>query len=212
MKIIRGDELLETGSVEFDSLAAAYQELWLDIGSGDGSYVYLQARTNPSVLCVGFDPAWKNMSAISNRALRRKTAAPNALFVQGSIESPPAELSGRADVISINYPWSGLLRALVAPDPQVLGNIRALARSGATITVFLNLHVFQEEGLKDSLSLPALDKDYVTGKLAQQYQAQMLLIEAFELCQNELPVKTTWGSRLSLNSRRSSACLKLRAV
>ena len=212
MKIVRGEKLEELGSAELEILLAAHSALWLDIGSGDGDFVYRQARENPRVLCLGLEPAWKNMSRVSNRALRRKTAAPNALFVQGAIESPPAELSGRADAVSINYPWSGLLRALALPDTAILKNIRSMAKTGAAISIYITLHVFQDEGVKGAMALPAFDAEYVRSELLPVYQRQKLAIESFEVCREKLPVKTAWGSRLSLNSRRSSCLLLLRAV
>ena len=211
MKAVHGDELVDVDRAWLENLLADYAEFWLDIGAGDGGYVYEQARSNPTVLCAGFDPAWRNMSRNSSKAMRRKTIAPNALFLQGSIESPPEELAGLASRISINYPWSGLLRALVCPDAAAISNIRRLARPQALLTIYLNMYVFQEDGIKDSLELPDLNEDYAQTVLKPTYAASGLEMTHFEVCSDRRPLRTSWGSRLSLNSGRPSCLLTFRA-
>ncbi len=90
----------------------------VDIGTGDGRFVYQSARENPKKFYIGIDPNVRPLEKISEKIYRKpaKGGAPNALFVQAAIEDLPAELDGVADEIHVHFPWGSLLRAVATGD------------------------------------------------------------------------------------------------
>jgi 16S rRNA (adenine(1408)-N(1))-methyltransferase len=68
----------------------------LDIGTGDGLFVYRSARSHPTQFFVGIDPNTRPLQKISQKIYRKpaKGGAPNALFIQASVENLPEELNG----------------------------------------------------------------------------------------------------------------------
>jgi len=214
MNVVRRKELFEMGGVQFSELAAGFKSLWLDIGAGDGDFIYRLALENPGMLCVGIEPAWRNMSAVSSRALRKagRGGAANVLFVQGSIETPPPELEGRAARIFINFPWSGLLRGLILPDTRTLRSLRSLGERNSSIEMYLNYSVLEGEGLQGALSLPAVDQRYIEETLSPAYQACGFRLEKFTVFSGPPPVRTSWGNHLTLGSRRETLYLELRGL
>ncbi len=64
----------------------------MDIGTGDGRYVYRSARTNPDKFYIGIDVQPKGLEKISEKIHRKpeKGGLPNVLFVQASVEELPS--------------------------------------------------------------------------------------------------------------------------
>ena len=66
----------------------------IDIGTGDGRFVYQSARQNPTKFYIGIDPNTRPLEKISEKIYRKpaKGGAGNVLFIQAAIEDLPAEL------------------------------------------------------------------------------------------------------------------------
>jgi 16S rRNA (adenine(1408)-N(1))-methyltransferase len=96
----------------------------VDIGTGDGRYVYRSARANPDKFYIGIDVERKALEKVSERIHRKpeKGGLSNVLFVQAPAEDLPTELNHTADEIHIHFPWGSLLRAVAAGDEGVLGD------------------------------------------------------------------------------------------
>ena len=68
----------------------------IDLGTGDGLFVYQSARENPRKFYIGIDPSPRPLEKISEKIHRKaeKGGLPNALFLQASLEDLPRELDG----------------------------------------------------------------------------------------------------------------------
>src|SRR5712692_3427130 len=83
----------------------------IDIGTGDGLFVYQCARLNPRKFYIGIDANPRPLEKLSEKIHRRlaKGGVPNVLFLQAAVEDLPPELDGLADEIHIHFPWGSLL-------------------------------------------------------------------------------------------------------
>ena len=210
MELIRGKKLSEMSPVEFLELRERFQRIWLDIGTGDGLFVYRSARENSDVLCIGLEPAWKNCAETSSRALKKesKGGAANALFVRGAIEKPPLELSGLAERVFVNYPWGSLLSGMAKPDASVLANLRGLCAAQAEVLVSLNYSVFLDKTLRDSLGLSELDEERAENVLRPAYKEAGLELVEVAVFDGMADVSTSWGKHLVAGSARSTFFMK----
>ncbi len=96
------------------------------------------AAAHPTTLTIGLDAVADPMAEASRRAARRpaRGGLANALFVVAAIEMPPPELIGRADLVSVSYPWGSLLAGVLAVDPAAMAGLASLVRpAGAIETV-----------------------------------------------------------------------------
>jgi ubiquinone/menaquinone biosynthesis C-methylase UbiE len=111
----------------------------VDIGTGDGRFVYQSARENPGRFYLGIDPNVRPLEKISEKIHRKpaKGGAPNALFIQAAIEELPAELNGVADEIHVHFPWGSLLRAVATADVLLLQNLHRICAPGTLLEVVL---------------------------------------------------------------------------
>jgi 16S rRNA (adenine(1408)-N(1))-methyltransferase len=166
------------------------------------------ATACPDTLIIGVDASADGMAEASRRAARpaKKGGLPNALFVVAAAESLPAELDGRADALTVHFPWGSLLRGLLAPDPTMLSGLARVTRPGADLTILLSVTP------RDNI--PGLD---VLGErtlcaLAPAYAAQgLLLVEARLAAAADLARShSTWAKRLAAGSARTAWLMRLR--
>lgn len=211
MDTIVGRAIRSIDRAELEALVRPYREVWIDIGTGNGLFVSDQARANPDVFVIGVDANRDNLRDHSEK-LRRKPqrgGIRNALFVIASAERLPGELTDVASRIYINFPWGSLLRALVAPNVEVLKGIAALARPGARVTMLLNYSLFEDSALVQTLDLPRVSREYVIDVLAPQYaQAGFAIQNVVTLYAAETPYRTEWGQRLTVSGTRDSLLIE----
>jgi 16S rRNA (adenine(1408)-N(1))-methyltransferase len=176
------------------------RDLHIDLGTGDGKFVLRCARAHPGVEHVGVDALEEPM----RDSIRRAAAKPsrggvaNARFVVADAVRPPAELAGRAALVTVNYPWGSLLRAVAAGDRAIVG----LLRPGGRLVALLNASAAEDHEYADRLDLPALDEDLLVPawRTAGLAEVEWRTLEPGE----DPPHRTTWGQRLVRGSGRST--------
>jgi len=143
------------------------------------------------------------------RPLSRKTTIKpqrggisNALFIWASIESLPPDLQRIADEITIHYPWGSLLHALVAPDLKALKSIAQLAHSRASLTILINISIFEDVEYCQRLGLPILTLERVKTIIVPQYHEIGIEVKHAQVLDRNIPYRTTWGQKLTCGSGR----------
>lgn len=206
MRSVEGKKQRDLSPEAFAELASGFAQVTLDLGTGDGAFVLRQARAEPETLCIGLDAVADAMAESARRARAKpaKGGAANALYLVARAEDLPAELTGRCDAITINYPWGSLLKAVTQPQPEVLAGIAACAKPGARVALLINLAPFEDPDQRDRLGLRDLDAELAEQRLRPAYRAAGLEIDEIDLHLGELPERTSWGRRLVVGSRRKT--------
>lgn len=172
----------------------------IDVGCGDGRFPYQRARDDPEALYIGIDPDADTLAEYAYRASRKPSrgGVANVLYVVAALQDLPAELAGIADIVCVNFPWGGLLRGLLIPDPAVLGAVAGLAKPGGRFEVVLTFDAAHDAGVFGDLESPSLDEQYIREVLAAPYAAAGLKVEDVrEITREEaLALPSTWGRRL----------------
>ena len=188
----------------------------IDIGTGDGLFVYQSARQNPKKFYVGVDASARPLEKISEKIHRNpaKGGLPNALFIQAALEDLPSELDAVADEVHIHFPWGSLLRAVSAGDRELLGGLRRICSTDGLLEVVIGLDAERDRTEIERLGLKPLSIDYIDAELAQHYRAAGFeVVERGVLAQSEWPcVKTTWAKRLRSGAGRELIYIIARAV
>jgi 16S rRNA (adenine(1408)-N(1))-methyltransferase len=188
----------------------------IDIGTGDGRFVYQSARLNPNKLYIGIDPNASPLEKISEKIHRKpaKGGAPNVLFVQAPVEDLPPELNGVADEVHVHFPWGSLLRAVATGDVAVLQNLRRICSSGALLEVVIGLDPVRDQTEIDRLGLTPLSIEFIDTQLVANYQATGFeIVERGILAPSEWPkLNTSWAKRLHGNDQRYITYMIARAI
>jgi 16S rRNA (adenine(1408)-N(1))-methyltransferase len=178
----------------------------VDIGTGDGRFVYQSAREQPTKFFIGIDPNTKPLAKISMKATRKppKGGAANLLFVQAPVENLPPELNGTADEIHIHFPWGSLLRAVATAEQTVLGGLYRISAPNCVLEVVIGLDPERDRGEVERLNLPTVSVSYIESVLTSKYQqAGFELKDYGTLSATDWPhLKSSWARRLQGNDKR----------
>ena len=147
------------------------------------------------------------MAEASRRAARpaARGGLPNALFVVAAAESPPVELRGIADELTIILPWGSLLRGALALDRAAAAGIASLVRPGGRVVVHLSITE------RDGLDLASLDEAAAGAKLGERWAGHGLRLDAVRPSSlAELrSTGSTWARRLAAGAERPAWRLDL---
>lgn len=178
----------------------------IDIGTGDGVFVYQCARENPNKFYIGVDPNPRPLEKVSERIRRRpaKGGLSNVLFIQAAIEDLPPELDGVADEVHIHFPWGTLLRAVAMGEKNALRNLRRICAPEGVLKIIIGLDAERDRFEIERLGLEPLSADFLTRELAARYRASGFeIVESGVLAGSEWPrLRTSWAKRLKGNKAR----------
>jgi 16S rRNA (adenine(1408)-N(1))-methyltransferase len=188
----------------------------IDIGTGDGLFVYQCARENPGKFYIGIDANARPLEKISEAIHRRpaKGGLPNVLFLQAAIEDLPSELDGVADEVHVHFPWGSLLSVVATGDVALLRGLRRICAPECLLEVVIALDPERDRSEIERLGLTVLSTDYIDEELVPRYQAGGFEIsERGVLAQSEWAnLNTSWAKRLRGNEGRTLTYFIARAT
>ena len=140
METIRGRQSHTINLNELSEQLADYNQIALDLGTGDGRFVCSMAEKQKDTFFIGVDACRDNLRANSLVKL------PNALFVIASAQALPFELNGLASQININFPWGSLLASLLNNEASLMDRLLSITRPCASLNIYLNGEALKSAG------------------------------------------------------------------
>jgi len=197
MEIIRGKQASFMDASVLATQLIGYNDVHIDIGTGDGRFVEHTARTQPDTFVIGMDACRENLHDVSRRA------AVNTLFVIANAQQLPIELYGLATHITINFPWGSLLEGLLADDAGLLAGLAMITRPKATLDVRLNGGALAEAGWSLEEGAERVQMVLAGNGFGMPSKKSMLLSEL-------KTYPTTWAKRIAFG--RDPHAIVLRSV
>ena len=206
MIILHGKEKTQMSQAEFDALAAKFSRVVIDVGTGDGKNVYKNGKLDPDALYVGLDAAAQNMIDTAKKLVKKpeKGGLPNVLLVVGTAENPPAELYGKADELTVLFPWGTLLQGVACAQEEMLSKLRALCKDGADFTFVTTYSPSFEAAEIEKRGLPPLSIEFLEGDYKDSIAPMGFLVEEVALHDNSYAAnfESAWAKRLAHGRRR----------
>lgn len=200
MLVIKGNKTINMPSEEVLKLFEGFEKVVVDLGTGDGNFVYKNALKNPKYFYIGIDPSEKQMK-ISARSIQRKKLG-NVLLIVGSIEKLPEGLAKIANEIYVNFPWGSLLESFAKPIEGNLISLKSLLRTNGVINITIGYNESLEPSETKRMNLPTIDLEYIKKVLVPKYEELGFeIVELASLDTTDKIVKTTWNKRLSQSNR-----------
>lgn len=185
----------------------------VDIGTGDGEFVYTIAKDNPDRFIIGIDPHYKGLEKLSTRIYKKvsKGGLDNALFVLSSIEALPEELNDIANQVFINFPWSGLLKGIVLVEDDTWSNIKRICKTGAYIDILFGYERTGEIDETEQFGIPILDLPYIKDTIAPKLAEKgFRVIETRTVDPEEIRnYPSSWAKKLGYGRDRTYYYLRL---
>lgn len=139
----------------------------MDIGTGDGRFVYRSAREFPSRFYIGIDAATEAVEKLAEKIQRKpsKGGLSNLMFVKAAVEDLPEELDNTADEVHIHFPWGSLLKAIASGDENVLRGVRRICRADALLEVIVGIDKVRDQTEIARLQLPDISEKFIREEL-----------------------------------------------
>jgi 16S rRNA (adenine(1408)-N(1))-methyltransferase len=187
-------------------LVSPFDRVVIDMGTGDGLFVYRSARANPRTFFIGIDANRRPLEKISEKIYRKpaRGGLPNALFVQAAVEDLPHELEGIASEVNVNFPWGSLLRTVAGSDVVGPRHLRMICAKHGQLKVVLGIDSARDQGEIARLQLPPLSLEYIDSTLSSKYKAvgfQIIergMLDAAAWCE----IESSWAKRLGGKASR----------
>lgn len=186
LDVVRGRRIDRIAGESIGTWARGFDRAVLEVGTGDGRWLYRQARSHPRWAFVGVDANAQRMREVSFRAGRKpaRGGLANLLFVHSDVVELPPAFDGIADEVFVLYPWAGLLDGVWTPRRSTLLGLARLAKAGARLEVRVNLSAVAAPGA-------AVRADHLIGP----YAAAGIRLRAIRVRAD--PVRTSWAMKVA---------------
>ena len=211
MIVITGDKKNELDKETFRNMCGKYEKVILDLGTGDGRFVFKNALKNKSTLYIGLDPAEKQIQIYSKKSNRRRLN--NALYVLGSLENLPEELYSTVNKIFINLPWGTLLEKIVKSNEIYIEELSTILKKDGDIEIIFGYLPELEPSETERLSLPLIENESDVLKTFSTFKKTFEVIEMKRLLKEDLDkIETTWAKKLKFGKDRFIYKIVLRKI
>ncbi|MFA6981611.1 MAG: class I SAM-dependent methyltransferase, partial [Patescibacteria group bacterium] len=153
-------------------------------------------------LYIGIEPSRKQLEIHAKKA--NKDGLKNALFVVGTAEDLPKELTDKVDSTHVILPWGTLLKYVTQPDEDVLYKIAASLKTGGSLKIILGYSMEFEPSEVERLNLESISGEYIEKMLAPRYQSLGLKMRKMDILNKKAlnNFETTWCKKLSFGKKR----------
>ncbi len=196
VEVVRGKAVVQVDGEVLREEAQQFDRVIVDLGAGDGRWIYRLARRHPTWLCIGIDANAQRMRDASSRAGRKgyRGGTRNVWFVRTAVEALPPAFDRLADEIHIQFPWGSLLWASLRPDPLVLMRIARVGKPGATLQVQINAAILDDPRVCARFALP-LGVDATRSRVSGGYAAAGIRLVSVRVAYGG--PHTSWNRQLS---------------
>jgi 16S rRNA (adenine(1408)-N(1))-methyltransferase len=209
MLLVKGNKTLEINKEDLKKIIRQFKKTIIDLGTGDGRFVYENASIKPDTLFIGIDPSQTQLKEYSKKALKKKLI--NVLFVVGSLEIMPEGLNNIADMVYIILPWGTLLKNVVIPNAKTVATLRNLLKPKGTLEIILGYTQENEPTETERLQLPEINKNLVFAQIIPTFETSAFMLEEYRDLNKESlsEFKTTWSKKLSFGKERPLIYIRL---
>lgn len=203
LSLVKNGEIVKSSVADFIATTKPFSQVFIDLGAGDGKYIYRQAIANPANFYIGVDSLFGPLCFISKKIAKKPSKGggqKNIAFVHSSVETLPSTFSRLADSITINFPWGTLLQGVVTPTPSLLGRVAALGKEKSSLEILVNYTVFEDPNYVKKMNLPPLTPTYIHTKLPSAYRNAGIDLKTIKI-EKVNKNKTKWGMQLFFGNR-----------
>lgn len=194
--LVRGRRVDLVAVDELRSLSREYRAVVVDVGTGDGRWLYRLARARPDTFCLGVDANADAMREVSYRSACKpaRGGLRNVRFAAADVGSLPSGLREMADEIWISYPWGTLLRAVLAPEPSVLGPVASILKPRGVLRVAINESLLNDAPLLRKIDLAPRTAAHLYDAMRAGYGEAGLNVTSVR--SDGAGIRSSWSGRL----------------
>jgi len=188
----------------------------VDIGTGDGRFVYQMCQKNPEKFYIGIDPAQEPLQKISEKIYRNKKhgGVDNALFIKASVENLPDELTDIADEVHVHFPWGSLLGAMLSGEAASLGQLRKICKKESLLELITSVDPGRDFTQMEKQKIAIPNDEIVLNFLVENYRKSGFEIREYGFFDsgNWPNICSSWAAKLKISGKRQLFYLISQAI
>ena len=212
MKRIIGKKIKEISNEELIHMINKYKSVVLDIGTGQGEFIYKEGKKNLDTMYIGIDISADSMEEYSRKASKKaeKGGLENVIYILSDVENFTQGLCSVVDNIYINLPWGTLRDGVVKGESNILDGIRKVAKNEGVLTIYTTYCDLYESKEIQYRELPKLDIHYLSQVLGKKYKDKGIIMTDLSSLDNEdlKNVPTKWARKLAFGRKREIFYMK----
>lgn len=179
MRILRSSKEIEISNEEFLLKINGYNKLIIDLGTGQGSFVYYNALENRECFYIGLDSCGDSMKKYAIKQYKNKVN--NLIYVIMNAQKIDDIFKNRFSEIYINLPWGTLLEGIFKEELNIINSISLIALSGCKINICFSYDDRFEKCEIERRGLPKLNSEYFEKNFKPIYDKYNIDIKSIEL-------------------------------
>ena len=200
MKILRSSKEIEISKSEFLEILSGYNRFVIDIGTGQGAFVYHNALYNKECFYIGLDACADSMKKYSIKQYKKRIK--NLVYVVMNAQNIDDILFEKFSEIYINLPWGSLLEGIFNEDLNVIKSISMLCKRNCKINICFSYDERFEEREIVKRNLPKINEECFADRFKLMYKKYGIDIKSFDcVSKEELKFESKW--KYVLNSSRN---------
>lgn len=201
MKVLRSSKDIELSHEDFLSMIKSYDKLIIDLGTGQGAFVYFSALDNKDNFYIGLDSCGDSMKKYAIKQYKNKVN--NLIYIIMNVQNIDSLLWNMFSEVYINLPWGSLLEGLFKEELGIIHNISKLLIDGGIIKICFSYNDKFEKIEIEKRNLPVLNDKYFNSVFRPLYYKYNIEIDDIDLIsKNDIPFESKWVKVLGESNRR----------
>lgn len=201
MKVLRSSKDIELSHEDFLSMIKSYDKLIIDLGTGQGAFVYFSALDNKDNFYIGLDSCGDSMKKYAIKQYKNKVN--NLIYIIMNVQNIDSLLWNMFSEVYINLPWGSLLEGLFKEELGIIHNISKLLIDGGIIKICFSYNDKFEKIEIEKRNLPVLNDKYFNSVFRPLYYKYNIKIDDIDLIsKNDIPFESKWVKVLGESNRR----------
>ena len=200
MKILRSSKEIELSGEEFLNKIKSYDDLVIDLGTGQGAFVYFSALENKNKFYVGLDSCGDSMKKYAIKQYKNKLE--NLVYIIMNAQNIDNLLYNMFSEVYINLPWGSLLEGIFKEELGIICKISNLLVDGGKMKICFSYNDKFEKTEIEKRNLPDLNDSYFDD-FKNLYSKYNIEIDDINLVlKDEIPFDSKWAKVLGESNRR----------
>lgn len=201
MRILKSSKEIEITNEEFLSKIENYSECIIDLGTGQGGFVYFNALENKDKFYIGLDSCRESMKKYGIKQYKNKID--NLMYVVMNAQNLNEVLYNKFSEIYINLPWGSLLQGIFKEELKIIEGISKLSKPKCKINICFSYDEKFEKNEIEKRNLPELNESYFKEVLIPTYNKYGIEVESIEyISKDKLSFQSKWMKVLTESKSR----------
>lgn len=201
MRILKSGKEIQISDDEFLNKINSYNKVIIDLGTGQGSFVYFNALENKDCFYVGLDSCRESMKKYAIKQFKNKVE--NLIYVIMNAQNVDKVMENKFSEVYINLPWGSLLQGIFDEELGIINSISKISKTGCRINICFSYDEKFEKNEIEKRSLPVLNEEYFENQFKKVYDKHNIVIENIEyIVKDKLNFISKWMKVLTESKSR----------